>query len=189
MTHKLEETFNLPPMISVDDHTDDDDDDDFEYTSDDDQLSRNLIPIDEMESKLREINKIDSALGVVGNLEALDSDLDDYAKRAMDAFEDLLDLGKNVEDRHCASIFDSAAKMMGNALTAKTAKADRKLKVIQLQLQQQKLELEEKKLALKKVNPSSDDESEESAQVHTMSRNDLLTELMNKMKEQQQQGK
>jgi hypothetical protein len=57
-----------------------------------------------------------------------------------------MDLGQNVEDRHAAPVFDSAAKMMANAITAKQAKMDKKLKVIQMQMQKQKLDLEEKKL-------------------------------------------
>ena len=33
--------------------------------------------------------------------------MDAYATKAMETFEDLVDLGKNVEDRHAAPIFDS----------------------------------------------------------------------------------
>ncbi len=134
MTKKLEETFNLPPMdepIEVD--------------------TANLIEpvannIDELSAALAHVDKIDQALTPVKNLEALDKDMDSYAVDAMDAFQTLMDLGQNVEDRHAAPVFDSAAKMMANAITAKQAKMDKKLKVIQMQMQKQKLDLEEKKL-------------------------------------------
>ena len=72
--------------------------------------------------------------------------MDDYARRAMDTFEDPLDLGKNVEDRHAVSSFDSASKMLTAALTAKQAKMDKKLKMVELQMRKAKLDLDEKKL-------------------------------------------
>ena len=64
----------------------------------------------------------------------------------MDTFDDLVDLGKNVEDRHAAPIFDSAAKMITVALQAKTAKLDKKMKMLELQQRQHKLEKESEKI-------------------------------------------
>ena len=87
-----------------------------------------------------EADKIDAALPQVRDLEAQDSDMDNYAGQAMNAFKDLMDLGQNVEDRHAASVFDVASKMMTNAITAKTAKMDKKLKMVQLQMQKAKLD-------------------------------------------------
>ena len=72
--------------------------------------------------------------------------MDDYANMSIDAFKDLMDLGQNVEDRHAATIFDSASKMMANALTAKTAKMDKKLKMVQMQIQKEKLDMEMRRL-------------------------------------------
>ena len=44
-------------------------------------------------------------------LEQLDREMDNYADKAMNTFEDLVDFGKNVEDRHAVPIaFDSAVK-------------------------------------------------------------------------------
>jgi len=71
--------------------------------------------------------------------------MDNYAQKAMHAFQDLMDLGQNVEDRHAAAIFDTASKMMTNAITAKTAKMDKKLKMVQLQLQKAKFDAQEAK--------------------------------------------
>ena len=72
--------------------------------------------------------------------------MDAYAQKAMTAFQDLMDLGQNVEDRHAANVFDVASKMMTNAITAKTAKMDKKLKMVQLQLQKAKLDHVESKI-------------------------------------------
>ena len=76
--------------------------------------------LDKLQQTLDTADKIDQALPAVRDLEALDKDMDEYAQQAMDAFKDLMDLGQNVEDRHAAPVFDSASKMMTNAITAKT---------------------------------------------------------------------
>jgi hypothetical protein len=50
-----------------------------------------------------------------------------------------MDLGYNMDDRNAGKIFEVASTMMGNAITAKTAKLDKKLKMIDLQLKAAKL--------------------------------------------------
>ena len=73
--------------------------------------------LNKMKEQLDIADKIDSALPMVRDLETLDSDMDNYAGQAMNAFKDLMDLGQNVEDRHAAGVFDVASKMMTNAIT------------------------------------------------------------------------
>jgi hypothetical protein len=46
----------------------------------------------------------------------------------------------NVEVRYSGRIFEVAASMMGNAITAKTAKIDKKLKAIDLQMKKYKID-------------------------------------------------
>jgi uncharacterized protein YacL (UPF0231 family) len=46
----------------------------------------------------------------------------------------------NVEARYSARMFEVAASMLGHAITAKSAKLDKKLKMIDLQLKKQKLD-------------------------------------------------
>jgi len=45
-----------------------------------------------------------------------------------------------MDDRNAGKIFEVASSMMGNAITAKTAKLEKKLKMIELQLKAAKLE-------------------------------------------------
>ena len=118
-------------------------------------------------------DKIDAALPMVRDLEALDADMDNYAQKAMHAFQDLMDLGQNVEDRHAAAIFDTASKMMTNAITAKTAKMDKKLKMVQLQLQKAKFDAQEAK---SRGDTSIQGEAEEFED-----RNALINAVINKM--------
>ena len=136
MTKKIEEVFNLPSMESEVNSS---------YPSDQEEQTTGL-DLDKMQQQLEVADKIDAALPMVRDLEQLDADMDKYADKAMHAFQDLMDLGQNVEDRHAAAVFDTASKMMTNAITAKTAKMDKKLKMVQLQLQKAKLDHAEAKI-------------------------------------------
>lgn len=69
-----------------------------------------------------------------------DAEMDELAAKAMTTFNDLMDLGMNVEARFAAPIFEAATKMMGHAITAKTNKIDKKLKLMDLKLKEKKLE-------------------------------------------------
>ena len=135
MTKKIEEVFDLPSMESEVNAS---------YPSDQEEQTTGL-DLDKIQQQLEVADKIDAALPMVRDLEQLDADMDKYADKAMHAFQDLMDLGQNVEDRHAAAVFDTASKMMTNAITAKTAKMDKKLKMVQLQLQKAKFDAQEAK--------------------------------------------
>jgi hypothetical protein len=93
-----------------------------------------------IKDQLSVASKIDEALPQVRGLETEDRDLDDYAKQAMESYSKLMDLGFNVDDRNAGKIFEVASTMMGNAITAKTTKLDKKLKMIELQLRLARLQ-------------------------------------------------
>ena len=135
MSKKIEEVFDLPSMESEVNS---------QYPTDQEEQTTGL-DLEKMQQQLEVADKIDAALPMVRDLEQLDADMDKYADKAMHAFQDLMDLGQNVEDRHAAAVFDTASKMMTNAITAKTAKMDKKLKMVQLQLQKAKFDAQEAK--------------------------------------------
>jgi hypothetical protein len=90
---------------------------------------------------MSEFDKISAALPAVKGLgDASDSEFDALAQRATDAYDDLMDLGMNVEARYSGRIFEVAGGMLKNAIDAKAAKIDKKLKMIELQLKKQKLD-------------------------------------------------
>ena len=94
---------------------------------------------------ISEFDKISAALPQVKGLgDVSDKELDDLAQRATDAYDDLMDLGMNVEARYSGRVFEVAATMLKNAIDAKSAKIDKKLKIIELQLKKQKLDQETK---------------------------------------------
>ena len=113
------------------------------------------------------IDKIDSALPAVRDLDTSDQELDELADLAKQSYQDLSDLGMQVESRFAAELFAVAGTMLGHALTAKTTKMNKKLKMIDLQL---------KKLRLDQQTPQ--DEHMPTAEGHILIRNDLLERLV-----------
>jgi hypothetical protein len=175
MTKKLEEVFNLPSMGAreipeIEDEIEDDEDD---------------YSIEEMHQIMKRADKIDAALPQVAGLDSMDADFDGYADKAVAAFDDLIDLGKNVEDRFAADIFGAASSMLGNALTAKTNKAQKKLEMIKLQLQNKKIAHEEDKLEYLKARhlKQTDNVDSQETEGHIVTtRNDMLNEIIASMK-------
>lgn len=86
------------------------------------------------------IDKIDAALPAVRGLDASDAEMDELAELAKQSFQDLSDLGMQVDSRYASEIFSVAGQMLGHAITAKNAKLNKKLKMIELQLRKAKLD-------------------------------------------------
>jgi hypothetical protein len=123
------------------------------------------------------IDKIDAALPGVHNLDTGDSELDELAEIAKSRAEDLIDLGMNVDPRFAGVILQTASTMLGHAITAKTAKMDKKLKTIQLQLQKAKLDhqiIKDNKKAL-----DDDDDVPIEGKGIVLDRNELLQQILN----------
>jgi uncharacterized protein YoxC len=151
MTRKLEELFDLPKAV-------------------DQSESTEIMPIPATQSAIADINntidKIDQALPAVKGLDASDQEMDDIASKAQETFDNLMDLGFNVDSRYASEIFAVAGAMLGHALTAKTAKLNKKLKMIELQMKKVKLDRD-----------VQGDEPSQTAHGQVLSRNDLLEML------------
>jgi len=90
---------------------------------------------------IAEMDKISAALPQVKGLgELADNELGEVADKAMEAYEDLMDLGMNVESRYSGRVFEVAGQMLKTNLDAKVAKLDKKLKMVELQLKKEKLD-------------------------------------------------
>lgn len=120
------------------------------------------------------INKIDAALPLVRDLDTADSELDELARLAQSKAEDLIDLGMNIEPRFSGVILQTAGMLLGHAITAKTAKIDKKLRMINLQLQKAKLDHQIKKDAGTAQDQAIDGEG------LLLDRNDLLKQILNR---------
>jgi hypothetical protein len=158
MTKKLEELLNLPENKKIMKETQE------ELTS--------SVPAENLFRDMTEFDKIAAALPQVKGLgDISDGELDALAQRATDAYDDLMDLGMNVEPRYSARVFEVASSMLKNAIDAKSAKIDKKLKMIELQLKKQKLDQESK--------PSGDDDAINGEGYLVTDRNSLLAKLKN----------
>jgi hypothetical protein len=176
MTKKLEEEFNLPSL---------DIDLSFEEEPEEEpSLEEVQHQIEEYKSSMTLAERVDASLPVVEGLDQVEREIDEYAVKAMNTFDDLCDLGKNVEDRNAAAIYDSASKMLGAALQAKQAKIDKKLKMIELQQRQAKLELEQRRLEhqIQKTKENNDETDVAEGKI-IGDRSALLAEIMNKMRD------
>jgi hypothetical protein len=89
----------------------------------------------------RAVESMTRDLPAIKELENLDEvELDHLAKKAEEAYDNLMDLGMNVEVRYSSRLFEVASSMMKNAIDAKAAKIDRKLKAVDLQLKKYKID-------------------------------------------------
>lgn len=89
----------------------------------------------------KELDKITAALPQVKGLGDIgDTELDEVSSKSIAAYDDLMDLGMNVESRYSGRIFEVAGQMLKINLDSKVAKLDKKLKMVELQLKKEKLD-------------------------------------------------
>jgi hypothetical protein len=123
MTKKLTELFELPESVVED-------------LAKPEPLDQELIT----QEAYSNLEKIENALPQVRGLDASDTEMDELATLATNSYKDLVDLGMQVDSRFASEIFNAASSMLGHAITAKTAKINKKLKMIDLQLKKAQLD-------------------------------------------------
>lgn len=159
MTKKLSELFELPDSTSISETTD--------------------ITVEEAqevtENALTNLEKIENALTEVKGLEASDNEMDELADLATASYKDLMDLGMQVDSRFASEIFNSASSFLGHAITSKTAKINKKLKMLDLQM---------KKAALDQKTASKTEEIENTpiGEGSLVDRNELLKQILGSKK-------
>ena len=154
MTKKLEELLNVESVEPV---------------VPSEPVDADPVPAINLQEKLEEFDKISAALPKVKGLgDISDAELDALANKAEKAYDDLMDLGMNVEARYGSRMFEVAANMMNAAITAKSAKIDKKLKMIDLQI---------KKLAIDKKHGQEGGETVQGEGFIVTDRNSILQKL------------
>lgn len=162
MTKKLSELFDLPDIPSTD-------------SAENSEVLQTIVENKDTIARVDEaIDKIDIALPTVKDLEASDQEMDELADLAKSKFEDLMDLGMNMDPRFGGVVFQTAGTLLGHAITAKTAKMDKKLRMVQLQLQKARLDHQ-----ISKDNP---DDQPITGQGIVLDRNELLNQILQKNK-------
>jgi len=133
MTKKLEELLDLPDSKEIIEKAE----------SQEKDQKKHDVERQETFNTMAEFDKISAALPHVKGLgDKADEELEDIADRALNAYEDLMTLGMNVESRYSGRVFEVAGNMLKTSLDAKTAKLDKKLKMIELQLKKEKMDKE-----------------------------------------------
>jgi|TARA_X000000950_G_scaffold218249_1_gene262664 hypothetical protein len=128
MTKKLEELLNMPDSKEI-----------IEESRNADKAQQAVVEQQETARSIHELDKITAALPQVKGLgELADNELNEVSSKSMQAYEDLMDLGMNVESRYSGRIFEVAGNMLKTNLDAKVAKLDKKLKMVELQLKKEK---------------------------------------------------
>ena len=161
MTQKLEELFNLPPAEET------------TAESAKTTIEENREIIQAVDTA---IDKIDAALPFVDSLDTSDKELDDLSDLAKEKFEDLISLGMNVEARFSGHILATAGTLLGHAITAKQAKLDKKLRMVDLQLKKARLDAQ-----IAKDSDKSDGDKivdAEDGRAVILDRNELLKQIL-----------
>ena len=167
MTRKLEDFFNVTPAPVPEEQPSD-------VTPHPLKTKEELLhEADEIYNALTTAEKVDHALPVVIGLDTHDNDMDHIADRATKTFEELLVLGGNVPDMHAGKIYEVAGQMLKTALEAKNAKAEKKLRMIELQLKKIKAEQVDFDQGNAKIGKSNEREFD---------RNELLKYIVNNSK-------
>jgi hypothetical protein len=154
MTKKLEEIFGFPPA---------------DNSADSAPVTTDSEDIPALSDSLAQLDKIELALPAVRGLESSDKEMDDLASKATEEFDNLMSLGMQVDSRYASEIFSVASQMLGHAITAKNAKINKKLKIIELQLKKAKLDID-----------TGTDLNLPTAEGHVLDRNELLSRLLQK---------
>jgi hypothetical protein len=163
MTKKLSELFDLPTDLASTD------------SAESNEALKTIAENREIISQVNDaIDKIDIALPTVKDLEASDQEMDELADLAKSKFEDLMDLGMNMDPRFGGVVFQTAGTLLGHAITAKTAKMDKKLRMVQLQLQKARLDHQ--------VSKDSPEDRPIDGQGIVLDRNALLEQILQKNK-------
>ena len=162
MTKKLAELFDLADMPA-------------DATAETNEAFQTIQDNKDIMAKVDDaIDKIDIALPTVRDLEASDAEMDELAQLAKEKFEDLMDLGMNMDPRFGGVVFQTAGTLLGHAITAKTAKMDKKLRMVALQLQKARLDHQ-----MSKDDPGS---RAVDGQGIVLDRNALLEQILQKNK-------
>ena len=133
MTKKLEELLNLPESKEIVDNA----------KVEQKKTKAETVATESRETMrdIAEFDKIASALPRVKGLGNLaDNELNEIADKALASYDDLMDLGMNVESRYASRVFEVAGGMLKTGLDAKVAKINNKLKMVELQLKKQAID-------------------------------------------------
>ena len=121
---KLEDLLNLPPEKDAVEET-----------------TQEQLPVElESSAAITVEEKIEHALSLVTDLDEHDAEMDEIARKALEAYEEIKEYGMNSSEAHAGRMLETAVNMLRTAMEARSNKAKRKLDTIDLQLKKLKIE-------------------------------------------------
>jgi hypothetical protein len=125
MTDKIDDTLGLPRLSEI-----------LKQTNN----AQLLEAASDLPQAISNIEKLEIAVSTVeDNLVDHDQEMDELTKIALEDYRKLMDLGFNTEARIAGSIFEPAVGILRLAMDAKNSKIDKKLRLMRLQIDQQRL--------------------------------------------------
>lgn len=123
MTKKLEDLFDLPTV-------------DFDKIKEEKQEDK--IKHEQVFSKVDDLVKTAPRISTQQMSHKTDIELDEVSQNAMDAYLELMDLGRNVESRYSARLFEVASAFLKISLDAKNTKVSKLMKTTELNIKKEK---------------------------------------------------
>lgn len=179
MTAKLEETLDLPSLAEAlqlaKESRENEEIEKIEEAEKElaDLESQSPDTAETFKSAIQKTQQLEAQLADYSSLDKHDQEMDEIASEAMDSYKELKDLGMNVSPAHAGKIFENAAQMLKISLESKNAKADKKLRMWRLQLEQARLLRDLEK------NQENDDGIITNEEMIRIDRNALLRKLKN----------
>jgi len=131
MTKKLEEEFNLPPIEEA-------------LANEEEEKA---VTVKQAKQEIEVVNhnlsvaeKINDAFKEIKGLGEHEGEMDDISEKAIDSYEQLMNLGMNVSDMAAGKVFAEASNMLKIALEAKDSKTKAKLQQLDLMLKKARLD-------------------------------------------------
>lgn len=107
-----------------------------------------IPPIEEKDKELKEIVTSSEPKSIIEiKKDQHNEEAEDIRKKAIDAFDDIMTLGKNVEPSKSARMFEVAGQMLKTGLDAINSKADKQLKAAKLRLEAARLKINDETLS------------------------------------------
>lgn len=158
------EALGLPPIPDAD------------LYSDECETDNNEMTLEEVQETLSKLKEMRVQLKDIPDITKRKAQLDRLADLAERKFEDIFDRAFNCEDRFAAEMLNSANTMLKMALDAHSKVIDSDIKLVDLQLKKDKMEIE-LNMKPKTVEPTGDPNAIEGEKVVFKTRNDMLAAM------------
>ena len=103
--------------------------------------------VENYSNMMETFNKIEKQLSDIDGLHDIakhDQEMDEISEKALKTFDNMIDLGHQVDPKHAGQIFEPAANILKMSLESRKSKVDVKLRFMKLQLDRARLEAHRK---------------------------------------------